>query len=91
MITDQSVGVEGVVAFAVPMSDNRPDYLSLLQQRPLGVSDRDVPVRQPGADTPFAMLLQVVARNAAGTRRQLLEVESNPAVIAHSWVTLADE
>jgi len=89
-ITDEALGIEGMVVFTVPQSlcRDEPDY-HFLEQKPLGTVDpgtRSAGTRQNS--TPFERLMGA-ATTEVGTRGgRILAAPTNPRVLSRSWVTV---
>ncbi len=91
MITDQSLGTEGMVVFTVPMSlcRSEPDY-GFLQQSPLGIVEpkkRELGGTR-GTATPFERLMWAATTDTGTRGGRILAASSNPAVLSRSWVTV---
>jgi hypothetical protein len=84
-INEKSIGTEGLVVFAVPLSVSKSEpNFDFLKQEPLmkadGAKAKEVP------KTPFGQLLAAAAFGN-GARGLEPDAPTNPAVLSMSWVT----
>jgi hypothetical protein len=87
-ITDDTVGLEGMIVLAMPVSVSKeqPNF-DILVQEPLGKADPGT--RGPGdaPRSPFGQLLAGAAFNT-GMRAARKVVESTPAIRTATWTVL---
>jgi hypothetical protein len=92
-ITDDSFGVEGLVALAMPLADSplQPRF-GILEQGPLGVVDEKHPDDNGTRSSlsPIERLLHRATTEMTTRGLHLHPVAANPTVLVHSWVTLPD-
>ena len=88
-ITDTSLGTEGVVVFAAPLSVNQSEpNLAFLQQSPLGISDSMKRFIRLTPATPFEQLMQSATTHYWTRGVHLTSAPSNPIVLSRSWITV---
>lgn len=87
-IDDTSVGIEGFVVLAVPMSKQKaqPDY-GFLKQLPIGETQAGTRAGFKVPQTPFGKLLAATVLGK-GTRGAEPEAPDNPEIHTWSWVTV---
>lgn len=84
-INGDSIGQEGLVVFAIPMSVQKtpPDFAMLVQE-PLNVAERSKGGDRGGPKSQFEGLLHKAAFNR-GTRSFEAESSSTPAILTQAW------
>jgi hypothetical protein len=85
-VKGNSIGVEGLVVFALPLKQGEPDF-QFLEQQPLQVEDTVKRNAAGAPGTPFGRLLAASAFNQ-GTKDIERKVPSTPAVLMQSWILL---
>lgn len=85
-VKGNSIGMEGLVVFALPLKQGEPDF-QFLEQQPLQVEEAVKRNAVGAPDTPFGKLLAAAAFNQ-GTKDIERKVPSTPAVVMQSWILL---